>query len=60
MPLKSTSYGPGGPTAIFLGRSGTRGQQLRGDKAEVAPVAMYAFRNQQVAARAPTAACRSR
>ncbi len=34
--------------AIFRGRPGTHGQQLRGDKPDVAPVAVYRFRNQQI------------
>lgn len=38
----------GGPIVFFRGRIGTHGQQLRGDKPEVAPVAVYRFRGQHV------------
>jgi hypothetical protein len=39
-----------GVPLVFRGRPGTHGQQLRGDKPGVAPVAIYRFRNQNVAA----------
>ncbi|HEV7300535.1 MAG TPA: ABC transporter permease subunit [Tepidisphaeraceae bacterium] len=42
---------PASPDALpisFRGRMGNHGQQLRGDVADVAPVAVYRYRNQEV------------